>query len=54
MILLILNNKLKEAIYYNYLKDKQTQQVLNKLTVNFEKTVNKLILFKELVYIAEY
>ena len=53
-MLLILNNELKEVICYDYLKDKQVQQVLNKLTVNFKRIVNKLILFKELVYVTEY
>ena len=53
-MLLISNNKLEEVIYYNYFKDKQAQQVLKKLIVSFEKTINKLILFKELVYITEY
>ena len=52
-ILLILNNKLKEVIYHDYLKDKQAQQVLNKLTASFKRIVNKLILFKELVYVTE-
>ena len=41
-------------IYYNYFKDKQAQWVLNKLTVDFKKTISKLILFKELVYITEW
>ena len=40
-------------IHHDYLKDKQAQQVLNKLTVNFKRIVNKLILFKELVYVTE-
>ena len=52
-MLLILNNELKEVICHNYLKDKQVQQMLNELTVDFKRIVSKLILFKELVYVVE-
>ena len=54
MTLLILNNKLEEVICYNYLKDKQAQQALKELIVDFKRIVSKLILFKELVYVAEH
>ena len=40
-------------IYYNYLKDKQAQQVLNESTVNFKRIASELVLFKELVYVVE-
>ena len=53
-MLLILNNELKEVIYHDYLKDKQAQQMLNKLTVDFKRTISKLISFKELVYVIKH
>ena len=53
MTLLISNNELEEAIYYRYLKNKQAQRILKELTTDFKKTFSELILFKELVYIAE-
>ena len=52
-ILLISNDELEEVIHYRYLKDKQVQRVLKELIISFEKTFSELILFTELIYVAE-
>ena len=52
--MIIINNRLEDIIQAEYLKDKQVQQVLKQLTKRFKEENNKLILFKELVYVPEH
>ena len=52
--MIIINNTLKDIIRKEYLKNKQAQQVFKELTEDFEKTINRLILFQRLVYIFEH
>ena len=52
--MIIINNKLKNIIQAEYLKDKQAQWVLKQSTEEFKKTNNRLILFKRLVYVSEH
>ena len=52
--MIISNDTLEDIIRKEYLKDKQAQRVLAKLTEDFEKINNRLILFKELVYVLKH
>ena len=52
--IIITNSELKDIIWAGYLKDKQAQWVLKQLTKEFKETNNRLILFKELVYVLKH
>ena len=52
--MIIINNELENIIWAGYLKNKQAQRVLKQLTEGFKRTNDKLILFKELVYVSEH
>ena len=52
--MIIINNKLEDIIWAEYLKDKQAQWVLKQSTKEFKRISNRLILFKELVYVSEH
>ena len=53
-IIIIINEELENIIQTEYLKNKQAQRVLKQSTEDFERTNNRLILFKELVYVSEH
>ena len=52
--MIIINDKLENIIQDKYLKNKQVQRVLKKLTEEFEKIKKDLLLFQELIYILEH
>ena len=52
--MIIINKKLEDIIKVRYLEDKQAQWVLAQSTERFEKITNRLILYKELVYVLKH
>ena len=54
VMMIITNDKLKNIIWSEYLKDKQAQRVLKKLIKRFEKINKDLLLFQELIYVSEH
>ena len=52
--MIITNNKLKNIIQNEYLKNKQAQRVLEKSTEEFKKINKDLLLFQELIYMSEH
>ena len=53
-IIIIINNDLENIIWTEYLKNKQAQWVLKKLTEEFKKTNTELLLFNKLVHVSEH
>ena len=53
-IIVIINNKLKNIIQKEYLKNKQTQKVLKKFIKRFKKINKSLLLFQELIYMLKH
>ena len=54
VMIIITNDELENIIQNEYLKDKQTQRVLEKPTEEFEKINKDLLLFQELIYMPEH
>ena len=54
VIMIITNDKLENIIQDEYLKNKQAQRVLKKLTEEFKKINKDLLLFQELIYVPEH
>ena len=52
--MIIINNKLEDIIWAEYLKDKQVKWVLTQSTEEFKRTKNRLVLFNKLVYVREH
>ena len=53
-MIIIINDELENIIWKEYLKNKQAQRVLKKLTKRFEKINKDLLLFQELIYMSEH
>ena len=54
VMMIITNDKLENIIQDEYLKNKQAQRVLKKLTEEFEKINKDLLLFQGLIYVSEH
>ena len=52
--IIIINDKLKNIIWNNYLKDKQEKKVLKKSTKRFKKINKDLLLFQKLIYMLKH